>query len=487
MPEPPGTLKGDDAVALYRDGKDKWNEWANQHPGWEVDFSDKGLSDTTRNHGKVLFDSYIFPGPVSFERADFGNHGASFNSACFKSGDVSFKQANFHTGGVSFDHSTFGDGNISFYGVQFRSGNVSFYETDFGNGDFEYSGIRLAEPVNFKNAKFGKGKVDFSHLTIMQGDLNFHSAEFDNSNVDLSNMKVESGDVIFTESRFHNGEVSFDSTKVKNGNLLFDEAKFKNVETSFDAIDVKEDIYFRSIEFIKGTVYFSDAICHGDFYLDDTKFIRSDLISFNGLHVHLSLMLDRSEFSSVPDLRNILIGRDVSMINMKVEYQKQTPFGSWASDPEDSDKYRKLKSLAIHANDHQREIEFFALEEKAKEVWHLTPAEYIPTFLYEFFSNFGRSIAKPLAWLGSIWFVTAILFRIFGIPLPEAPMLSAIHALPILPWSRATRDKLLCSLHEGECQESFNIGIEVVAYTESLLALPLIFLIGLALRNRFRL
>ena len=78
-------------------------------------------------------------------------------------------------------------------------------------------------------------------------------------------------------------------------------------------------------------------------------------------------------------------------------------------------RWRALKRLAIQGHDHIREQEFFANEiRSAQFVTDWPYGEGWPRFwfgkLYQWFSDFGRSIVRPLAWWAAI---AAICFCIY--------------------------------------------------------------------------
>ncbi len=102
-------LRGEEALALYRKGKDAWNKWAEDNPGVKVSF--KGVE-----FKHAIFAGFVFPGDADFTNATFiGN--AWFDDATF-SGDAWFIDATF-SGDVSFRKATF-NGSAYFRFATFR-------------------------------------------------------------------------------------------------------------------------------------------------------------------------------------------------------------------------------------------------------------------------------------------------------------------------------------------------------------------------------
>ena len=494
MANPPGTLSGNKAMVLFQQGKDAWNQWANQHPGWLVDFSGVNLAHHT-NQRKVSFDGYIFPGPVSFDGTDFGKMGASFEETDFRSGKVSFADADFRSGDVSFKKSRFGDGNKCFRETKFDGGLISFVETNFGNGDLDFEGQTFGNTVNFSYSRIEGGQLIFKDVTVTKGSLNFDSVHFTCLVISFISSNINSGNVIFSDSCFDDGVVMFNKFNV-HGNFLFQNATFKGQAFFFIYSGTENGfIDFEGARFESEIIDFTDAICGGDFYLKESVFNQLQSPRFNGLKVNRTFVLDESSFSTVPDLRNIATDSEVSMIGMKVKYRRKIRLAGRAGRKDHSDMYRKLKSIAIQANDHQRELEFFAMEEKAKFMWHRNPIEYFPTFLYGLLSNFGYSLWRPIAGLFVTGCSTAACFQYvlsgtWSIPGFKVWFLSLLYLLPFVPGSRDSPKNLICTTYKGEPKDSISTCVEVIerfAFAEGFFALLFLFLIGLALRNRFRL
>ena len=493
-------LKDQEAINLFIKGRDAWNEWAEQHEGWVVDFS--GLTFPLHgNPSSVSFESYVFLGPVKFEDTYFRCNKVSFESSIFKDGDVSFYGAKFDGSKVYFDKAVFSNGNKDFRMDSSSSFKlISFYGTEFGDGDLEFSDLTSNESITFNHARIGKGSHSFENITVTNGSLNFYFAKVKidlSKSINFTNINIQHGDVDLCGFKFIGGDINFYFLRVQEGKVLIKDVKEFNAESlSFSNLNIENgELSLYDSEFEKCSINFDNANIGSDFLLTGAKFNHSDNITFNGLKVGRSLILDNTYFSVVPDFRNILVERDVSMIDMKVKYMRKIRFVGRSSNREHGDMYQKLKSLAIKANDHQRELEFFAMEEKAKFMWHRNPIEYFPTFLYGLLSNFGRSLWRPMIGLlatgcSAVACFQYILSGTWSIQGLKVWFLSLLYLLPFVPGSRDTRKNLICTFYRGESNDSINACVELierVAFAESFFALLFLFLIGLALRNRFRL
>ena len=109
------------------------------------------------------------------------------------------------------------------------------------------------------------------------------------------------------------------------------------------------------------------------------------------------------------------------------------------------------------------------------------------------FSNYGQSILRPSFWLGVIFALSMYAYKAKQLPKlatdgwadwAQAALLSASNSLPFLPQSRELRKGALQALYDTTDPSSF---IDALMITQGVLSFIFLFLIGLGLRNRFRL
>jgi hypothetical protein len=93
-------LKGEQALKLWREGKDEWNQWVEENPVADVDFSGVDFGKDPKNHiPKNNFEGFKFPkGKVDFSRVTFYQLDASQNEQ-----NVSFMNAHLGDGEVTFE------------------------------------------------------------------------------------------------------------------------------------------------------------------------------------------------------------------------------------------------------------------------------------------------------------------------------------------------------------------------------------------------
>jgi hypothetical protein len=127
---------------------------------------------------------------------------------------------------------------------------------------------------------------------------------------------------------------------------------------------------------------------------------------------------------------------------------------------------------------------------KAKRHYEITGSSLVWSYLYEWCSDFGRSTYRPLALLICTWFLCGIgYFLTAGIiagdpnkSLLDGFRLSAATLVPFVAVSKSA----MANAQQNLFGDHVPFGVDAAAFVEGILGLAFVFLIGLALRNRFR-
>lgn len=380
---------------------------------YEIRFDRHTFSDGFKN-----FTGYKFPGSISFSDTEFGDGDVSFAYAIFADGDVSFVGASFGDGDVSFELASFGDGDAHFRYTTFGRGELSFSEAAFGTGD-----------VSFCGSRFGDGDVYFAHVSFGSGDVSFSKVQFGH------------GEALFHGAHFGQGQTSFDRAWLKSSRLSFESASFGSV------FDIGHAI------FEEGVIQFSWAnMGDCEVVLNDVDMSKSSLefgsLTLGGRLLCRNLSVGRAYFSStavmdladwtdavfrtIPDFRHMKLDRAPEVARMWVpkptmvhiigekqqEKRRLSKRDFWqlvAADGDDVLKLRKLKAMAIAANDHEKDGEFFAYEMMAKRgVEHTTFWQLFFNTIYWKVSFYGQSYLRPLGWLAGSFATFAAIYSLMA-------------------------------------------------------------------------
>lgn len=433
--EPPA-LKGQAAINLWLEGREGWNKWVKNNPKAEIDFSKVDFSQY-RDHPSLSeeewpFENFNFPeGTISFNKTKFGDGDISFDNSHFGLGDVSFIGTEFGCGDVRFIGAHFGVGNIVFNGAQFGTGDVLFYQTQFGDGG-----------VYFIGAEFGIGNVSFAGVVFGDGEAIFRHAKFAKGNVNFRGAQFGLGDVSFHRSRFGEGTYIFENV-VFNGQADFSELENTNQVTEFT--------------------------------FQHSSFNRSLEISSN------------QSFGCIVDLTRTKTTHQVSLDGLKVTL-KRAGWLNKAADPKDIERARRLKELAENNKDHKAALDFHVLEMQAAR-WHQT--KFWPGIVFEFLfwllGDYGRSEIRPILWMIGALFGFGLLYwhkaTEFTATFWNSLIFSAGQMFSLIPSSRDARSDGAKALFGDGAMPEF---VYALTFTQSLFSIILLFLLGLALRNRFR-
>ncbi|WP_462153927.1 pentapeptide repeat-containing protein [Pseudoalteromonas piscicida] len=489
------TLEGDAALNLWLQGKDAWNEWIEKHPNASVSFEGVNFSyntidsklaaDSTNKRlvfknkplslidfsgfkfVNVVFKGAIFDGPVNFSLATFiGN--ATFSEAIFKNNamfcdssfkkDVLFSKANFH-GNATFSKSNF------LCGVNFQYVTCS--------KKFEFREVQSFEKTSFVQAAF-------------KSDTNFTKTKFHKS-------------TFFTNAQFA-GDANFNQTEFKS-HISFMKAKFQ-AQSDFILTIFECETYFPNVEFIGNSMFFDCGFfgSHADFkqckFLSNLVFEPGEArnlneLSFEGTYFDKQFTLS-GHFNCIPDLRQTKTSHhiDLSLLTIKLNrhFLKNTGMEATVGQA-DADRLCRLKEIAESNKNHERALAFHADELRAKR-WHIfNPWQSILDGLYSLTSNYGQSIMRPCMYLlASVFiFASATLSQTkqssYDITqMKTALTISVATATPFLAISKEARTKSTEELFNEELPDNYYL----YSYIHSGSSFVFMFLIGLGLRNRFR-
>lgn len=415
----------DQTLALYKrvqeEGVEVWNKWANERleerkrleeaGEWKVDADGEPANQITKdwfsraeaifsenNSGHSLnntanFNDFIFPGEVQFRYFEF-KHEAFF------SGTV-FHQRAF------FDYASF-KGLTLFINTIFIK--WAFFENTTFHDEVAFQGEVCKINAKFEKAYFYKHAVFRTLLinTTFEEAVFENSATFDNSKFyEITNFSYATfeGLTKFQNVKFY-GITDFQNTKFTD-TTLFNEAKFHE-KSMFDSALFKKVVIFDGAQF-KKNASFSTALFEK--YTSFKQVVFKKNANLNAIQSDSAFNLEKATFEKeVPDfiqanfkeaprLDHVKIGDDVAPGSFKNSINTFIH-------PDIKARYQALKRLAVQAHDHENEQRFWAGELRSDRSlkhedggWNLRPlvsAFWWGNIAYEFFSDFGRSIVRPL-------------------------------------------------------------------------------------------
>jgi hypothetical protein len=256
-------------------------------------------------------------------------------------------------------------------------------------------------------------------------------------------------------------------------------------------------VNFFQARFGKGRYMFEKAMFQGHVNFSSiTDIYQVENLSFKGAGFDKTLDLSGNSLTSIIDLTATKTTNHVSLADLHCmlpfECIKKGHLNfNKAKDPADIARLRRLKEITENNKDHERALAFHADEMRAKR-WHenTTIRGMLFDYVYDRLSNYGRSESRPLfclsiiwLWFGGIYFIYAKCSELSpNILLSEALAFSGSQLLPFVSGSRLAQKEGVDTLFDGDLSPL----IHGITFVQSILSLILLFLVGLALRNRFR-
>jgi uncharacterized protein YjbI with pentapeptide repeats len=417
----------------------------------------------------VDFTGFIFPGNAWFEQVTF-----SF--------DVWFRSCIFSET-AWFEHTPF-CGDAGFGSVTF-SGDPWFEHTTF-SGDAYFGSATFSGSARFEHATFSGGAW-FGNATF-SGDTRFGSANF-------------SGDARFGSANFSGGaqfeQVSFIGDAWFGSATLSGVARFKQATFSRDAwfgsATFSGDVRFEHATF-SGVAWFGSTTFQNSADYREAKFEKQ--ASFAGIRADQAFDMTGAKFQQVPAFNQADFKQAPDLDNVEFPL----PLFWTKGQSELIAKYRAIRRMAIQGADYDREQMAFKGELRSRR-WTTDRARHLGTWFglfYDGIADCGRSIVRPLLiWITSVPVFAVLYLRAAdqaqgwgcGVPLIRGMFLSGRNALVLFSAGRDARiaQAYQClyggSIAEPQIPDS-------VSFVESFVQVPfsavLIFLLLLAIKNQFK-
>jgi hypothetical protein len=341
------------------------------------------------------------------------------------------------------------------------SGKIPELEPD---GLIDFSNIDFDSPFSVEGFFFPVGcdfsSASFSRIANFKG-ANFSDATF--KGVSFSGTTVFDGAIFSTTTTFKGANFS-------------GRANFEHTTFSFDA-DFGGATFSDLADFSGAT--FSDVA-------DFTRATFSDLADFTGATFQSTLLFVNAKmngptlfqaatFSSPPRF----FGAELHEGTVWRQVKWPDPPSNTATADAFVDAYERLKLEMDRLKKHEDELFFFAHEMKSRRV-QSGVLRGMPIVLYGVLCNYGRSYVRPLVGLLVTIAIGAMLYLThFGISkYPRAVGLSLANTFGVLGFRKDFIDPSVI--------EALSRALKVVSAVQSVVGIGLLFLFGLALRNRFR-
>ncbi len=343
------------------------------------------------------------------------------------------------------------------------------------------------------DAKIDFSRVNFSTMTQPKDRRWFPGYQFGKGGVTFSGAAFGPGGVSFDRATFCNGSVLFVGAAFVNGGVSFKDAAFGDCDMSLDRV-ICARLNFSPRVIGSGNFSASGMKVDGPatFRLPPSA-IALKQFDLRGSVFEGPLTLE-GKLTTPPDLRSVKAAHHVELSGLAVNLRLGKWRWSWppnlsrvAEDPEDAARLRRLKEIAENNRDHRAALRFSADENRARR-WHETPwLASVLDMAFSGISSYGQSISRPAVGLLLLWGAVTMLYQSIACPAladwQQAARLSLSNSLPFLPQSRTLRIDASKALFG----DTTSMLIDSAMVFQGTASFVLLFLIGLGLRNRFRL
>ena len=485
-------LDPDQTWNLWQQGKNAWNEaiqsgritevtFVGDLPSDQYQFQDCHFPAKTNFH-HVRFISAGNKPSISFKNADFQE--VQFSSVSCTGVSISFDNATFNSL-VYFSHTIWQD--ISFKNAKFKNGPLIFSYTNFeGKSNFYRTNFEIN--MYFDSVEF-KGYADFNRA-IFSKDIDLKSTEFKGF--------TDFSQVLFSET------INFSGAKFSN-DALFMYTKFGS-KNFFLYTKFNGNAYFSDILASKAEQFSFKGASFGNIFVISSEKEIGCVMDFVDSYAKYSLNLGDISCTFHREHKDLPNHKWLSKILKLLPAGFQTP-----KDLDDISRLRKLKKVAQEEKDHLRALDYKVQEMQAKR-WHDKPTEKksfllkllkaTPEFIFWLFSNYGRSIERPIGWLLVLTFSMSIAYYCLAptntatdcFQKQESCLLSeqvdywdalGYSASQLFPWVPIARKEELLETRNNSSVTVNSTCIKVLSFIQTLCATLLLFLFGLGARNRF--
>ncbi len=347
-------------------------------------------------------------------------------------------------GNAYFLHAAF-QGYAYFLHAAFQRG-AYFVHAAFQGGAY-FLHVAFQEYAYFEHAAF-QGDADFEHAAF-QGNADFQHAAFQ-------------GYAYFGHAAFQ-------------GNADFQHAAFQRFADF-------EHAAFQGFAYFNGSTTREDTAKFRPF----AGFVNFDNVTFSGSTDFTNReFLDKTNFNNAKFLTRAPVFADTTLHEGTTWHDVQ-----WPGTPDDpiaardmADSYSHLRRRSNAIQDHEAELDFYGRELRAKRA-AVGGATGLLISLYEWSCGFGASVGLPLVWLFGLWasgppFSRALL-RLEGA--------AEIDGLTLYGFSLASVGGFFGMRKEffAEFMKDLPGTVLALSGAQSLLGAVFVFLLGLSLRNRFR-
>lgn len=277
-------------------------------------------------------------------------------------------------------------------GIRFPCSLV-FWRCNFSSGETRFEGCFFQDSIYVERVIMN-GQILSDTPILNETSLSFRGS-------------VINGSLIIIRSKINKSTLNFSECKFISGHLIVSSNRFNDVSFIGSDAHIEKDLRLSGNQFEHG--FFDNMVVGGQAKFDRTRF--RNLPSFRNAKFEQSPEVARM---SIPKPGLISTRKYIYSWPVPHDYERNLLFKRAGRD-DDVLKLRKLKAMAIAANDHEKDGEFFAYEMMAKRgTEHTTFWQLLFNTIYWKVSFYGQSYLRPLGWLAGSFATFAAIYSLMA-------------------------------------------------------------------------
>lgn len=218
-------IKSFSAINTFFDSEDISDFSHAEFDGVSADFVNTHFA----NGAVSFYKSKFHDVDVDFSNVNFGMENVNFQFTSFGKGNISFENTVFGDGDVSFVNTSFGEGKVNFKNADFGLGNVDFHFARFGKGDISFDKANFGgKKIDFRRVEFGEGKLEFTRTYFGDGEISFEESEGGKGRKSFKKAIFGNANVSFELCHFDE-ELNFENAEFAGGKINFFKAQVKGI------------------------------------------------------------------------------------------------------------------------------------------------------------------------------------------------------------------------------------------------------------------
>ncbi len=519
-------LKGEQLLTLWSKTNEEWNNFIRDNRVQEITFSHEHFFipylDNLSNDKPI-----IYPIDIEFEGKYLSNMRIHIEPVDTRISGIILSNSSIEKSKIIIrgNHISF----IRFLFPIIRNTNISFSVNSMDRCKVHLHHKKIENSyISISSKIICNSTIDLTNSIVESSDLSISIESSNNLRIDStgithinSNMRIERGthsklelylndkpDVLGIKKNDLEGKnLNFEAKHINLyeskleislpaiSSLALEEVCLYNTDIQIEKSRIEKNLNIENISLINSNISIHQTHVDGIAYLNNIENTNnSSKISFESTEFNSVFFLSyKGKEASPPDLTSTTFAGKVEIKNIN-PYLKRSPLPIRKSvRPTDIVAFRRLKELAEENKDHNSALQFHADEMRAKR-WHeLGFWASLLDMAFSGFSNYGQSVARPAAWL----FVTWIgLFCAYTLPTDEktwwirniatkggnAIEFILTNSLPFVSNAKYIRQESMAELF-GKAPPDW---LNMLTIGQGVVSFALLFLIGLGLRNRFR-